>query len=142
VGIKLTVSHNETEIFKSKYEQLTWFENVPNHNNTRVTNNSATAGYQSPPFSFPLSPSPFSITEHQTNNREHSIPRNALNGNESFESDPKFHLSLEIRVLFSYFSIYILICVFFRSSLMLGQTGFVNRFHLMNKKLCFRLQRC
>src|SRR2546423_15484504 len=58
VGIKLKVSHNETEIFESKYEQLTWFENVPNHNHTRVTNNSATAGYQSPPSPSPFSPFP------------------------------------------------------------------------------------
>ena len=58
VGIKLKVSHNETEIFESKYEQLTWFENVPNHNHTRVTNNSATAGYQSPPSPSPFPPSP------------------------------------------------------------------------------------
>ena len=49
VGMKLKVSHNETDIFESKYEQLTWFENVPNCNNTRVTDNSATAGYQSCP---------------------------------------------------------------------------------------------
>jgi len=60
VGIKIKVSHNENTVFESKYEQLTWFEKVPNHNNTRVTDISATAGYQSSP-SPPQPPPPKAV---------------------------------------------------------------------------------